>query len=186
VLLLVMSMLEWSLGLPTCLAGILVTVLVCLFGRQSPVRILGGIAWNELPLVAGLFILVEAINRNGAIGRLARTLAAAATDNVVVASAGAGTILAFACYLLNNLPAGLIASTVIAQGHPPGLMTDSLLIGVDIGPNLSVTGSLATILWLGVLRREGQDVGFWRFLKIGAATMPPALLAALAVRLLLG
>jgi arsenical pump membrane protein len=42
-----------------------------------------------------------------------------------------------------------------------------------------VTGSLATILWLVALRREGIDVGFWRFLALGLVVMPPALIAAL-------
>ncbi len=55
-----------------------------------------------------------------------------------------------------------------------------MLIGVDLGPNLSVTGSLATILWLTAIRREGEDVGAWRFLKLGIVVMPPALLLALA------
>ena len=56
----------------------------------------------------------------------------------------------------------------------------SLLFHVDLGPNLSVTGSLATILWLTALRREGQHVGAWPFLKLGLLVMPPALLLALA------
>ena len=51
---------------------------------------------------------------------------------------------------------------------------------MDLGPNLSVTGSLATILWLVAIRREGEDVSAWRFLKLGAIVMPPALLLALA------
>jgi arsenical pump membrane protein len=55
-----------------------------------------------------------------------------------------------------------------------------LLIGVDLGPNLSVTGSLATILWLTALRREGKAVTAWQFLKLGMVVMPPALLLALA------
>ena len=57
--------------------------------------------------------------------------------------------------------------------------TGALLIGVDLGPNLSVTGSLATILWLVALRREGQVISGWRFLGLGLIVMPPALLAAL-------
>jgi len=44
---------------------------------------------------------------------------------------------------------------------------------------LSVTGSLATILWLVVLRREGLDVGAWRFLRLGAVVMPPALVLSI-------
>ncbi len=74
----------------------------------------------------------------------------------------------------------------VASGHPPKIVVDALLIGVDLGPNLSVTGSLATILWLIALRREGVEVSFWRFLKVGVLVMPPALAAALAARLALG
>jgi arsenical pump membrane protein len=46
--------------------------------------------------------------------------------------------------------------------------------------------SLATILWLTAIRREGEGIGFWRFLKLGVRVMPPALLLALGARLLLG
>ena len=60
------------------------------------------------------------------------------------------------------------------------------LIGVDLGPNLSITGSLATILWLAALRREGQDVGAWRFLRLGAVVMLPALLLSIMTLLAVG
>ncbi|WP_283159151.1 ArsB/NhaD family transporter, partial [Xanthomonas translucens] len=134
----------------------------------------------------GLFVLVEALSRTGVIAWLAQSLSAAAAQSPVATAGAAGTLLAFASNLMNNLPAGLIASTTIAQAHPPQLVVDALLIGVDLGPNLSITGSLATILWLTAIRREGEDVGFWRFLKVGALVMPPALLCALGARLLLG
>jgi len=53
-----------------------------------------------------------------------------------------------------------------------------MLMGIDLGPNLSVTGSLATILWLIALRRENLQVSAWSFLKVGAIVMPVALLLA--------
>jgi arsenical pump membrane protein len=59
-------------------------------------------------------------------------------------------------------------------------MASAVLIGVDLGPNLSVTGSLATILWLIALRREKLDVSFLDFLKVGAIAMPAAILASIA------
>ena len=74
----------------------------------------------------------------------------------------------------------------MAQAHVPRLVIDNLLIGVDLGPNLSVTGSLATILWLQVIRREGEEVGILQFLRVGAVAMPVALFTALGVRLLIG
>lgn len=65
-----------------------------------------------------------------------------------------------------------------------GRLAHAVLIGVDLGPNLSVTGSLATILWLIALRRENLHVSAWDFLKLGAIAMPLALLAAMAGTLL--
>ena len=69
--------------------------------------------------------------------------------------------------------------------HAHGLIAYAVLIGVDLGPNLSVTGSLATILWLIVLRREGVQVSFGQFLKVGVIAMPLALMAALGAAVLL-
>jgi arsenical pump membrane protein len=96
---------------------------------------------------------------------------------------------------VNNLPLGLIAGGTIQAAHTKGLIANAVLIGVDLGPNLSVTGSLATILWLLALRkdagdRERLDVSFWGFLKVGAVAMPLALAAALGgaivMRMLVG
>jgi arsenical pump membrane protein len=56
-------------------------------------------------------------------------------------------------------------------------------VGVDLGPNLSIAGSLATILWLIALRREGEHVTYWEFLKFGLLITPPALLLASAALL---
>jgi arsenical pump membrane protein len=58
-------------------------------------------------------------------------------------------------------------------------LSHALLIGVDLGPNLSVTGSLATILWLIALRREGVEITAWEFFKVGMIAMPLALAASL-------
>jgi Na+/H+ antiporter NhaD/arsenite permease-like protein len=185
VLLLVISALDLELGLPTAVAGIVTTLAICAISRSSPVALLCGVSWSVLPLVAGLFVLVEALDGTGVIGWVAGALRSASADPAQ-ASAVSGTILAFGSNLMNNLPAGLVASTAAAQAQPPQLVVDGLLIGVDLGPNLSITGSLATILWLQAIRREGQDVGFWAFFRIGIVAMPLALIVALAARLALG
>jgi arsenical pump membrane protein len=98
---------------------------------------------------------------------------------------GVGVSLALACNLVNNLPVGLLAGNAVHSAQVPEPVTSAVLIGVDLGPNLSVTGSLATILWLTALRREGQNVTAWTFLKLGALVTPPALLLALGTLFLL-
>lgn len=181
--LLAVSALDIQLGAPTCILGVVTTAIVLIFKRATPWPVLKSVSWSVLPLVAGLFVLVEALNQTGLVGAFAKLLKASPLSTPGLAAASSA-ILALASNLMNNLPAGLIASTTIAQAHPPQTVTDALLIGVDLGPNLSITGSLATILWLTAIRREGETVGFWRFLKVGALVAPPALVLAVAVRLL--
>jgi arsenical pump membrane protein len=79
----------------------------------------------------------------------------------------------------------LIAGATLHAAHIKGLIANAVLIGVDLGPNLSVTGSLATILWLLALRKEKLDVGFWKFLRVGALAMPVALLLSVGGAILM-
>jgi arsenical pump membrane protein len=177
--LLAASALDQQLGLPTFVAGAAVTAIVLVISRQSPFPVLQDISWGVLPLVAGLFILVEGVQQTGILGMMARLLHEASAASPHQTSVGVGAIVALASNLLNNLPTGLVAATVSQNAEATLQVTSGLLIGVDLGPNLSVTGSLATILWLIALRREGEMVTAWQFLKLGLVIMPPALAAAL-------
>jgi len=185
VALLAASAFDVQLGLPTFVAGLVTTVLVLAISRQSPLPILRDISWGVLPLVAGLFILVEAAEQTGVLRALVAMLKQSAVASAGTSSFGSGVIVAFASNLLNNLPTGLLAATIAHSAEVPIQVTGGLLIGVDLGPNLSVTGSLATILWLSALRREGERVTALQFLKLGVFVMPPALLLALAANVLL-
>jgi arsenical pump membrane protein len=177
--LLASSAFGFPLGLPAFLAGAVTAVLVLTQSRSGPVSIVRGISWGILPLVAGLFVLVEALQKTGVTDDLAGLM----RDLVEVSKADApwmvGAILAIGCNLVNNLPAGLLAGRVVQLAQVPEHVRAAVLIGVDLGPNLSVTGSLATILWLTALRREGLRVSAWSFLKLGALLMPPALVLAI-------
>jgi arsenical pump membrane protein len=186
VVLLTVSALGIRLGAPTCAMGVLTAAMVWMRGRARPLATLRGVSWQVILLVAGLFVLVQGLEASGAISALARLLENAVGASVMAAAWAAGTTIAVASNLMNNLPAGLVASSVLAGAKPPQAVTDALLIGVDLGPNISVTGSLATILWLTAIRREGETVSFLRFLKVGLVVTPPALALALAARLLIG
>ncbi|KAF4557252.1 arsenic transporter [Pseudomonas asiatica] len=180
-LLLLTSALDRQLGLPTFCAGIATAGLIHLRQRRNPMPVLKGVAWGVLPLVAGLFVLVEAVAQTGVIEHLAHGLAALARSSETQASWSAGVVAAIAGNLMNNLPTGLIAGSVGHIVDLPARTTAALLIGVDLGPNLSITGSLATLLWLVAVRREGEHVGALDFLRLGALVMPPALIGALGL-----
>ena len=182
--LLAASALDWPLGLPTFLAGTLTVAAVLLHRSAAPWGLLRGVSWSVLPLVAGLFVLVAGVGRTGVLGVLTDALQGLAERSVTDGAWAAGLLSALACNLMNNLPVGLIAGSFAGNASLPAPVTGALLIGVDLGPNLSVTGSLATILWLVALRREGAHVGTWQFLSLGLVVMPPALILALAGLLL--
>jgi arsenical pump membrane protein len=179
IVLLASSALGHDLGLPTFVCGAVVAAAVLLIGWKSPLPILRDVSWSVLPLVAGLFVLVEGLNRTGVLPTLANVLQKAAVAAPQSASWAAGILAALGSNLINNLPMGLIAASTTQAAHASHQITGAILIGVDLGPNLSVTGSLATILWLIALRREGENVGAFRFLRLGILVMPPALILSL-------
>jgi arsenical pump membrane protein len=186
VALLIASALDIQLGLPTAAAGVATTIAVLALERKGPWDTVKDISWSVLPLVAGLFVLVEALDKTGLIGMIGAMLHDQAQRSALTAAGGAGVAVAVASNLMNNLPTGLIAGSAVHGADVPDKVTRAILIGVDIGPNLSVTGSLATILWLTALRREGLRVSAWAFLKLGIVIMPPALLLAIGAALWLG
>jgi arsenical pump membrane protein len=179
ILLLIASGLEWRLGLPTFLAGVVTGIVILVRERTAPWPVLKEISWSVLPLVAGLFVLVQGVEGTGLLLPLGRYIAMRAAEAPGSTALVAGGITAIVCNLVNNLPLGLIAGTLVSASHVSAPVTGAMLIGVDLGPNLSVTGSLATILWLVALRREDQEITAWRFLALGTLVMPPALVVSL-------
>jgi arsenical pump membrane protein len=169
-----------DLGVATFAAAIATLTLVLGVERKTPWAIARHVTWSILPLVAGLFVLVEGLRLTGAIAWLQSVLREAAEQSVPIAAALAGVAVALACNVLNNLPAAFIAGATAAGAHADPRVTDAILVGIDVGPNLSVTGSLATILWLTALRRDGVHVRGVDFLRVGLWVMPPALVLALA------
>ena len=78
--------------------------------------------------------------------------------------------------LVNNLPATLIMVGVVSASAPGGVL--AMLIGVNVGPNLTYVGSLATLLWRRIVHAHDEDVDTREFLKLGALTVPATLLAS--------
>lgn len=178
-LLLVASARGWQLGRPTLAAAVASLSLTCLVSGAAPWRFLRHISWGVLPLVAGLFVLVQSLEQTGLTPALSGLLHRASQGSLDATALSAGLVTGFGSNLINNLPAGLIAGSAVQGASVPEVVSSAVLLGIDLGPNLSVTGSLATILWLAALRRDGIEIGTWKFLKVGMIVMPPALLASL-------
>lgn len=183
--LLTASALNKNLGLPACLAALVITAVVSASSRSNPLKLAREISWGTLILVAGLFVMVDGMESIGLLQLTERWLHWAEGLAPAAGALVVGFVVAIANNLVNNLPLGLIAGSTLHAANVHGLLANAVLIGVDLGPNLSITGSLATILWLLALRKEKLDVSFWQFLKVGAVAMPVALVCSLAGAILI-
>ena len=132
--LLAASAMRWDLGLPTCLAALVVVGVVSVLAKSSPVGLFREVSWGTILLVAGLFVLVEAVESQGALRvtegwlAVAQRLAPAAAVMVV------GFAVGVANNVVNNLPLGLIAGGTLRAAQVHGLMANVVMVGVDLGP----------------------------------------------------
>ena len=165
-------------GPATFLAGILTMFFVARTDGQVMTAALRSVSWSVIPLVAGLFAIVAALQRVGALAISAHALKAAASWPPIAGFSAVAFAFGIAANAINNLPMGLIGAAAVLAAHSSRALHAAVLLGIDLGPNLSVTGSLATILWLIAMRRENIQVSGWRFLRLGVLVMPPALFLA--------
>jgi arsenical pump membrane protein len=124
--------------------------------------------------VLALGVVVLAVRGSDAGGFIARLAPGRAGILGLLVAAGLAAVLA---NLLNNLPAGLMLVPLVA--HSPGLVL-AVLVGLNIGPNLTYVGSLATLLWRQILLARGYRPTTGEFLRLGAATVPAGLAVGVA------
>ena len=139
--------------------------------RNAPreaLRVLG------LPVLVGLFGLAVAL------GTLGRSWSGPATLLSHLDAWGTAAVAAITSVLVNNLP----AASLLAARQPPHPY--SLLVGLNVGPNLFVTGSLAWVLWLRAARSAGGAPDIRRASLLGLASAPLAIAVAVAVLVLGG
>jgi arsenical pump membrane protein len=136
-----------------------------------------------------MFLLVRGLEHQGATRQLGDLLAWLAGHGAFQGTLGATLFAALSSNLINNLPAvAVITATIPTMHHvsQPSLVYGTL-IGCDLGPNLTVVGSLSTMIWLLVLRRRNMEISALDYAKLGVVVTPVMLLAsALLLGALLG
>ncbi|WP_329182630.1 SLC13 family permease [Streptomyces sp. NBC_01477] len=156
------------------LAGALVLGGRALRRRRATV---GGLVAAAGPLfclfVLALGVVVEAVVRNGLSDAADRILP---SGSGLLALLGTAAFAAVLANVINNLPA-VLALLPLAESAGPGPVL-AVLIGVNLGPNLSYAGSLATLLWRRVLHDHGTEASLRTFTRLGLLTVPPTLVAS--------
>lgn len=151
------------------------------------IRAVGELSWDLFPFVVGLFVAVQALENLGIVGMSSAWLAHMRPGSLGKLLTAAGTT-AFASNIMNNLPAALIARSVLLRSHAHTGTVLATLVGADVGPMVTPFGSLATMLVLALARREGEEVNAGKFVMLGLWTVPVIVVAtvlALALSLAL-
>jgi arsenical pump membrane protein len=177
----------WPLW-PVALTGAAVLVFVArTAGTTKMLAIVRGISWPLFLFVWGMAAIVRGIEHAGLTQGLARVVLGypgGPVGSLVVT----GGIAALGANLFNNIPMTLVMLTILSSAGRSrvGGLVAATLIGVNIGPALTTVGSLATILWLSLVRRQGVEVPVLEYLRVSTITVPLVLAAALAVLALEG
>jgi arsenical pump membrane protein len=150
--------------------------------RTSIQQTASGISWSIFGFIAGMFIVVRCIEETGLTARFGSWLIHLAGGTsfgaVTVATAGA----AIGTNLINNVPmaVGMISALDGIQHAAPAVREGFIaatIFGCDLGPNLTTVGSLATVLWLLILRQRNVDVSGLDYFKVGVVVTPVMLIA---------
>lgn len=156
------------------LVGALVLAGRALVRRQAtPLTVVRSAAPGFLAFVLALGVVVRAVVDNGLADALRYVLP---EGSGLVALLGIAALAAVLANLINNLPAVLVLLPLTATAGPGAVL--AVLIGVNIGPNLTYAGSLATLLWRRIVRRHGHEVGLGEFTRLGLLAVPAALVPA--------
>lgn len=132
-------------------------------------RIARAVNVSFLVFVLALGVVVHAVMLNGMAARMSAVLP---TGSGLPALLG----IAALANVVNNLPATLVLVPLVAAGGPAAVL--AVLLGVNIGPNLTYAGSLSNLLWRGVLRRHNVDASVGEYTRLGLCTVPAALAMA--------
>jgi arsenical pump membrane protein len=143
--------------------------------RPKPIELASAAEPTFLIFVLALGVVVSAASEHGL---------ATVVHDLVPHGTGLPALLAVAALsavlanLVNNLPATLIIVPVAAASGPGAVL--AMLLGVNVGPNLTYVGSLATLLWRRILHAHDHDTDIAEFTRLGLLTVPAVLLASTA------
>ncbi len=141
--------------------------------HTTAVEIVRAVNVPFLVFVLALGVVVQAVMRNGVSGRMGALLPSGSGLLALLAYAALAAVLA---NIVNNLPATLVLVPLVAPAGPAAVL--AVLIGVNIGPNLTYVGSLSNLLWRSVLRRYDVTASVGEYTRLGLFTVPTSLVAS--------
>ena len=136
------------------------------------------ISWELFPFIAGLFVVVAAVENLG-LDHFAQQALAQSQSGSLLNTLTIGFGCGIGSNIINNIPMAMLAISILHKAQDAGQSgLYAALLGCNLGPNITIAGSLATMLVIAEARKGGQQIDGWQFFKTGAVATPLILLAA--------
>lgn len=139
--------------------------------KNTLIDVLKEIDYTTIGLLAGLFVLIGGIKEVGVIDDIGALFVNLGKDNLFViftlivwASVAISAVIDNIPYVATMLP--VTTSIAASMGIDPTILYFGLLVGATLGGNITPIGASANIAGLGILRKEGHEVGAKEFMKI--------------------
>jgi arsenical pump membrane protein len=172
-----------SLAVPVsfiaCGGAVLLWIVGVAMKSVDSFRIAGRTPWLIVVFALAMNLIVYNLHLHGATDWFPDLLRPLSESGLAGSIFGSGILFSLLAAVMNNLPAVLISSLSISQMDATTILPFASLIGMSVGAKLTPLGSLATLLWLGLLRREGVNIGWWQYMKFGLLLTVPVLLVTL-------
>lgn len=172
----------WELWVVAVVGGAVLAVVEIFSGQLRPHRLVSGISWDLLPFVFSLFLILRGVGKSGLTELAQAILVGNGAGHSFAELLTVAATTAIGANLINNLPMLLVAADGLTEPIISGQVDSgaifAALLGANLGPNLTVIGSLATMLSLSIIGKKGLRVPGMLSLKVGLVTVPLLLLAA--------